>query len=153
MTGSIEYDKKEKNNMGKNHPQRDEEIQKTKNSIIINIESQNNLDEIDPRLKRLTILLKESLAKSENNEEQINNKILNLWPGKTLEDIFKDPSFYEKPITQPSLRTQDQYVASLKKKNIPQEVIDTIKLVNVDYRGFDNKIYHGQIDIHKDLAP
>jgi len=108
------------------------------------------VNEIDPRLKKLAIILKDSLMQSEN---KTNSEVLNLWSAHTLKESLEDPFFYERPITQPPLLTQDQYLDSLKSKNVPQKIIDIITLVNVDYRGFDNQIYHGQIIVHKDLVP
>ena len=68
-----------------------------------------------------------------------------------LKHIGKIPS-YEQPIILPIL-TQNQFLESLKRKNIFQKIIDKLVLVNIDYRGFDNQTYHGQIVIHKDLEP
>ena len=55
----------------------------------------------DPRLRKLAITLKDVLKESETREIQTNdNTVLNLWPSYTLEEVLKNPLFYEKPITQ-----------------------------------------------------
>ncbi len=110
------------------------------------------LTRIDPRLKKLSIDLKKSIEDFENEKTQASdNAVLNLWPSLSLKEKLKNPLFYEEPITQPALLTQDQFLDSLKRKNVLPEIINNLVLVNVDYRGFDGKIYHGQIVIHKDL--
>ena len=105
------------------------------------------MNNIDPRLKKLVITLKDSLK-----SKGTNNTVLNLWPSHTLKEVMQNPLFYEQPITQPLVLTQDQFFNSLRNKNVPQEIIDQLVLVNVNYRSFDNQIYHGQLVIHKDLA-
>jgi len=110
------------------------------------------MEEIDIRLKKLAITLKDSLKKSETKKTQTDNAILNLWPSHNLKEVLENPLFYKQSITQPLLLTQDQFLNSLKSKNVPQEIIDMIVLVNIDYRGFNNQIYNGQIAIHKDLV-
>ncbi len=100
-----------------------------------------------------TWLKKFSIEDSKTKEIQTtDNTVLNLWPSHNINDLLKIPLFYELPIIQPVLLTQDQFLNSLKRKNVPQEIIKNIVLINVDYKGFDNQIYHGQIEIHKDLA-
>ena len=37
-------------------------------------------------------------------------------------------------------------------KNIPQSVIENLRLVNVYYYGFDNKLHKGQLIVHKDAV-
>ena len=105
------------------------------------------MNEMDPRLKKL----KNELHKTQIEKPINNDLVLNLWPSYTLQDILMNPLFYEKPITQPKIMTLDELYDSLIIENVPQEIINNMVLVNVDYRGFDNKIFHGQIIIHKDL--
>jgi len=95
--------------------------------------------------------LREILRKLENEETQINKEVLKLWPSRTPKEISEDPLFYEKPITQPPSMTQEEFLNSLKDKKVPQEIIEALVLVDVDYRGFNNEIYKGQVVIHKDL--
>lgn len=115
------------------------------------MENKKNI-QIDPRLEKLTITLKNSLRESKIKEGQAGNKtVLNSWTPYPPEEVLEDPLFYEKPITQPPLLNEEQFLTSLKDKNVPQEIIEKLCLVNVDYRGFDDQIYHGQIVIHKDL--
>ncbi|MFC1753234.1 M15 family metallopeptidase [Thermoproteota archaeon] len=102
---------------------------------------------MDPRLERLAIILRQSLKDSKQD-----GTVLNLWPSYTLKEVLKNPLFYEQPITQPPTMDSHQFLESLKRKNVPQEIIDQISLINIDYRGFDNKIYQGQIIIHNDLV-
>ncbi len=95
--------------------------------------------------------LREILKELETKETQVNKEVFKLWPSRTPEEIKEDPLFYEKPITQPHSMTQEEFLGSLKEKKVPQEIIDVLVLVNVDYRGFDSKTYEGQIIIHEDL--
>jgi len=122
------------------------------------------MNKIDPKLKELAITLKNVLRESETREIQTRkiqtrkiqtrkNTVLNLWPSYTLKEILENPLFYELPITQPTLMTSHQFFNSLKSKNVPQEIINNLSLININYRGFDNEIHCGQIIIHKDLAP
>ena len=37
-------------------------------------------------------------------------------------------------------------------QNIPQSVLDNLRLVNVYYYGFDDKIHKGQLVVHKDIV-
>jgi len=110
------------------------------------------MSEIDHRLEKLTITLEKSLKILEIMKTQTNNSVLNLWPSHTVEEVLQNPLFYEQPITQPPTMTSYQFLESLKNKNVPQEIIENISLVNVNYRGFNNEIYQGQIIIHKDLV-
>jgi peptidoglycan LD-endopeptidase CwlK len=111
------------------------------------------MNKIDPRLKELKIKLKNSVRKSKTKIIQTNdNTVLNLWPQHTLKEVLKNKLFYEQPITQPHIITSQQFLHSLKIKNVPQEIIDKISLINIDYRGFNNEVYRGQIIIHKDLV-
>ncbi len=106
----------------------------------------------DPRLKQLEIKLRDSIEKSKTRSAH-TNIALELWPSShTLNKTLEDPSNYKEPITQPRLMTQEEFLDSLREINVPQEIIVQIKLVTIDYRGFDNQIYHGQIIIHKDLV-
>jgi len=102
------------------------------------------MNKIDPRLKKLATALEGTLKES-------NNAVLNLWPSYNLKEVLDNPLFYKQPITQPLAMTSDQFFNSLESKNVPQEIIDQVVMVNIDYRGFNNQIYHGQIIIHKDL--
>ena len=36
--------------------------------------------------------------------------------------------------------------------NVPKEIVINIAIVDIDYRGYNNKIYHDQIIRHKDLV-
>ncbi len=120
----------------------------------INLNAFNgSMDKVGPRLKEFIITLVNSIKELETEKIQTDqNTILNLWPTKTLEEILSDPLFYEKPITQPSLLTLDQYFNSLQDKKVSPEIIKSLSLVNVDYRGFDNNIFHGQVVIRNDLV-
>ena len=119
------------------------------NKIITN----KIINKIDPRLKKLRIILKDSLKFSGAKQIQADsNSVLDLWSAHAAEEILRNPLFYEQPIIQPSIITSHQLLESLKNKNVPQEIIKNISLVNVDYRGFNDKTYQGQIVIHKDLV-
>jgi hypothetical protein len=106
------------------------------------------MNEIDPRLKKLVITLKESLKET----KETNDAVLNLWPSYTLKEVLENPLFYEQPITPPPTMSSHQFLSSLKSKNVPQEIIDNLSLIDIDYRGFNNEVYHGQIIMHKDLV-
>lgn len=109
---------------------------------------------IDTRLEKFTIALEWSLKEAETKVIQTSNgEVLNLWPPYTLKKVLENPLFYEQPITQPAIINSEQFSNSLKSKNVHPEIIDNLSLINIDYRGFDNQIYHGQIIIHKDLEP
>jgi len=104
---------------------------------------------MDPRLKKLTTTLKRALKVAHTKET--NNRVLDLWPLHTFKELLENALFYEQPISQPLILTQDQFFNSLISKNVPQEIIDRLSLINIDFRSFNNQIYHGQIIIHKDL--
>ena len=110
------------------------------------------MKQTDPRLARLKKILKDSINLSRTKIQANNNSVLNLWPSHTIEEVMKNPLFYEQPITQPTIMTSRQFLESFKSKNVPQEIIENISLVKVDYRGFNAEIYHGQIIIHNDLV-
>jgi len=111
------------------------------------------MSEMDPRLKKFSITLINSLRTSKIKKKPTNkDTVLNLWPSLTLKEVLKNRLFYKHPITQPPTLTPRQFLRSLKSKNVSSEFINNISLVNVDYRGFDNLIYHGQVIIHNDLV-
>jgi hypothetical protein len=111
------------------------------------------MNKIDPRLNKLAIVLKNTLRESKTKKIQTSdNAVLNLWPSYTLSGVLENKLFYKQPITQPPPMNSHQFLCSLKSKNVPQKIIDSISLISVDYRGFNNKLYHGQIIVHKDLA-
>ncbi len=117
-----------------------------------NVEISKLLNETDPRLKKFSIDLKKSIEDFKNEKTQASdNAVLNLWPSLSTKERLENPVFYEQSITQPVLLTQNQFLNSLKRKNVLPEIINNIALVSIDYKGFDNKIYHGQIVVHKDL--
>jgi hypothetical protein len=158
-----EFEERKKINKDINTPKAATEEELYKN--IKPNSTETNLDnaEIDPRYKELRIKLTNSneLEKEDKIQEQKNAllketpvktpEILNLWKPKSLEEVLSDPLFYEKTITQPTLLTEEELTISLKKKHVPQEIIDKLTLVKVNYRGFDNQIHQGQIVIHKYL--
>ncbi len=109
------------------------------------------MKEMDPRLKKIEIILKDSLKKTKSKNIQTNNIALDMWPSYTIEELLKHPFFYKEPIIQPTTLNKYQYLKSLKDKKVSQEIINEIILVNIEYRGFDNKTYQGQVIIHKDL--
>lgn len=111
------------------------------------------MNKINTRFKKLVIILKKSLKDLKVNESKTsNNKTLNLWPSLSLKEVLQNPLFYEQPITQPPIMTTQEFQESLKSRNVPQEIIENMSLVNIDYRGFNDEIYQGQIVIHNDLA-
>ncbi len=110
------------------------------------------MNEMNLRLKQLEIKLKDSTKKSKTKDLQTKNIALKLWPSRTLKEILENPLNYKQPIIQPRLMTQKEFLDSLREKKVPQEIIDQIELVNVDYRGFNNQIYPGQIIINKYLV-
>lgn len=107
----------------------------------------------DPRLKELS----NSIIEISNETKVESKKIIlstvqELWLESTVEKIENDPLFYEKEVATVPRLTLVQFKESLKKRNVPQEIIENLSLVDVDYRGFNDVIYHGQIIIHKDLV-
>ncbi len=106
------------------------------------------MKKIDPRLGKLISILRKVANEEKTRAMQT---VLSLWPQYTLEEIRDNPSIYKKSITAPPLMTSAEFINSLKSKNVPQEIIDNLALLDIEYRGFNSKIYHGQIIIHKDL--
>lgn len=41
---------------------------------------------------------------------------------------------------------------SITNTRVPQNIIDTLELLNVRYYSFDNKLHQGQVLIHKELS-
>jgi len=111
------------------------------------------MNRVDPRLKKLGESLQKINNETETKSKQITSKtILKLWPKATIEKIEDNCLFYEQQVAKIPRLTLAQFSKSLKRKNVPQEIIKNISLIDVDYRGYNNKIYHGQIIIHKDLV-
>lgn len=111
------------------------------------------MNSVDPRLKKLGESLQDSTNGSEFKEKQINKKtVFALWPKSTFDSIKDNPSFYEQQVAKIPRLTLTQFNESLIKRKVPQEIVKNIALVDIDFRGYNNKIYHGQIIIHKDLV-
>jgi len=106
------------------------------------------MQKIDPRLKELAIILRES------NKGKLGNKnaLINLWPQYTLEDVRRNALIYKQPISPPSNISTSELITQLKEIDVAQEIINCLSLVSVNYRGFDNKVYAGQVVVHRDLA-
>lgn len=45
-----------------------------------------------------------------------------------------------------------EFEEAISGKNIPQSIIDNLRLVNVYYYGFDDKLHKGQLVVHKDVV-
>ncbi len=108
---------------------------------------------MDPRYRIFANCLNEAAPKSDSDKIQTSRDTVQImWPDCEFEDILKDSQFYKRPVASIPTLTEEEYMDSLKSKNVPKEVIDSLALVNVDYRGFNNQTYHGQIIVHKDLV-
>jgi hypothetical protein len=68
------------------------------------------MKEMDPRLKKIEIILKDSLKKTKSKNIQTNNIALDMWPSYTIEELLKHPFFYKEPIIQPTTLNKYQYL-------------------------------------------
>ncbi len=113
-----------------------------------------SLLEIDPRLQKITKQLLESAKKEKDGkliiESEYHETLQKLWPQHELEFILNNPEVYREAISDFPLLTEAQVKASLRSKDVPEEVIDSMRLVNILHRGFDGKLHPGQLIVHKD---
>lgn len=113
---------------------------------------------MDSRLQKLSDILSGALDEEHKNSTEserveVTQKTLAAqWGGIELGKILVNPTSYKEPTNQLPLLSQADFYASLQAKKVPQVMIDSISMVDVDYRGFNGKIYKGQIVVHKDLA-
>ena len=84
--------------------------------------------------------------------QTVRDTVHTLWPNCEFEEILNEPRFYERSVFSVPKLTNEEYIDSLKSKNVPQEIIDSLSLVEVIYRGFDNQIHTGQIIVHNELV-
>ena len=72
---------------------------------------------------------------------------------RELNPVSEAPKNILKKATLPprKLLSRDEFESTLQEYKVPQEVIEKIELVNIEFRGFDNKIHQGQIAVHKKL--
>ncbi len=111
------------------------------------------MKDINPELKKLEKIICETSEESNTeNLQTVKNTIQTLWPHHSFEKILENPTFYELPVLSVPLLTEDEYLDSLRNKKIPEKIIHNLILVKVEYRGFNNQIYNGQIIVHKELA-
>ena len=112
----------------------------------------------DPRLQRLSDILAKALDEEHKNSteserfEKIQKTLVKLWGPIELEKVLVNPTSYKEPTLQFPQITMEQFNSSMKDKKVPQDIINLMTMVSVDYRGYNGKIYHGQIVVHKDLA-
>ena len=108
---------------------------------------------MNSKLKELEKMLLLTVEKSAvDGLQRVKDTVQSLSPNHSFEEILNNPKFYELPITSIPLLTENQYLNSLKNKNIPEEIIDSLSLVEVNYKGFNNQTYTGQIIVHKELV-
>lgn len=111
------------------------------------------MEDIVLKYKNLENSLHNTLNKSKSEWLAIvENTVQTLWNNYTSTEILKIPKFYEFQVNSIPKLSQDEFLKSLKEKNVLQEIIDSLSLVELDYRGYNNKIYTGQMIIHKDLV-
>ncbi len=109
-------------------------------------------DNLDPRLEKLTRILHEQervASKIKSVDEQYLKTVANLWPQHKLDKILTPSSIYKEPITQYPLMTKAEFLTSLKRKKVSQEIAEILVLVDVNFRGHSGDIYTGQIVVHK----
>jgi peptidoglycan LD-endopeptidase CwlK len=105
------------------------------------------------KLRELEKILRENTGKSDlHGMQTVRDTVKTLWHDCSFEEILNDPRFYEHPVSSIPLLTEDENLESLKNKNVPQEIIDSLSLVEVGYRSFNDQIYTGQIIVHKELV-
>jgi peptidoglycan L-alanyl-D-glutamate endopeptidase CwlK len=110
---------------------------------------------LDPRLEKVTTALlrsaqrEHSIRKRAAVEKEVQATVTMLWPDLPLQ---QDPSLrYKEPTHVPPAMTSAEFVTSLRGKGVPEEMIDNLALVDVEYRGFDGNVHGGQIVVHRDL--
>ena len=110
------------------------------------------------RLQKLSDILSKDVDEEHINStelaglEQIQKTLVKLWGPIELENFLENTKSYREPILQFPQITTKQFNSSIKDKNVPKIIVDLMTIVNVDYRGYNGEIYHGQIVVHKDLA-
>jgi peptidoglycan L-alanyl-D-glutamate endopeptidase CwlK len=113
---------------------------------------------MDARLQKLSDALSVALDEEHKNSTEsdrfalIQKTLVTQWGHVELGKILVNPTSYKEPTNQFTLLSTEEFNASLRDKNVPQKMIDSITMVNVDYRGFNGEVYNGQIVVHKDLA-
>jgi len=107
----------------------------------------------DPRLKLLENSLRKNNKKSNiDGKQTVKNTIQSLCPNCSFDKVLDNPLFYEKPVSEVPIMTEQVYLNSLKSKNVPKVITENLSLVDIEYRGFCGKSHHGQVVIHKDLV-
>lgn len=111
------------------------------------------MDDIQFKFSELEKQLRKTTEQTHIDDEWIvESTVQTLWPSYSFKAILGIPNFHELPIKQIPLLTEGDYLDTLRKKNVAQETIDNLSLIEVDYRGFNNQVYTGQIIIHKELV-
>ena len=114
----------------------------------------NSLIHVDKRLQKFTKQLLDTAKKQKTGELIIESKyhetLQKLWPQHDLDFILNNPNIYKEPIADFPLMSNAQVRASLREKEVPEEVIETMKLVNIWHQGFDGEMHPGQLIVHQD---
>lgn len=106
------------------------------------------MNTIDPRLQKLA----NTLNKATYDKSSVTSDTeKSLWPDYTFDEIQDNDSIYKEPIATTPHISAIEGIRSLKSKQVPQDIIDSLVLLDITFRGFNNKIYPGQTLVHKDL--
>lgn len=114
---------------------------------------------MDPRLHRLTKILLKTVPKtayrlkSSTDETMacVRSTVTGLWPQRAVDTIWRSPDIYKAKTTAPPLMTDVEFLDSLRVKKVPEDIIESLVLVEVEYRGFDGEVHTGQIVGHQDV--
>ncbi len=114
---------------------------------------------LDPRLQRLTRLLLKAEPKNayrvkasiDDNMACTRETVTGLWPQHPVDTIWHDPDIYSHKVVAPPLMNSGEFMHSLRVKEVPEDIISSLALIEVPYRGFDGEVHRGQIVGHKDV--
>ena len=114
---------------------------------------------IDPRLQRLTRLLLKADSKTEvrlraptdDKMACVRETVTGLWPQHAVDAIWRNPDIYRAKTTAPPLMSSQEFMDSLRVKEVPEDIISRLALIEVPYRGFDGDVHRGQVVGHKDI--
>lgn len=108
----------------------------------------------DPRLQKLTTQLLNSAKREKTGilkiPSEYHQTLQKLWPQHDLKFILSNPGIYKEAINDFPLMTQAQVTASLREKEVPEEILATMRVVNIVHRGFDGELHPGQLVVHQD---
>jgi hypothetical protein len=113
---------------------------------------------VDVRLQKLSDILSNALDEEHMNStelkrfKQIQKTLVKLWGPIELKKVLVNSTSYKEPTLQFPQMTIEQFKSSMKDKKVPKIIADLMTMINVNYRGYNEDVYHGQIVVHKELA-